>query len=112
VEKALAKWEKQVKKAEKKEQPVPEKPEVPEPAYPPEPKPGRALVADHPRFFKKVQKCRAKAVKQQGDLEVKFEKADAKMLRKVKKKVLKIARKLDDEEFAESHPLLRDSAAE
>ncbi len=110
VQKATQKWEKAAARAQKKDKPVPEKPVFPEPDYPPEPSQDRLLLADH-RWNKKAERRRRKAVKKQGNLEVKFERKEARLLRKVRRKVEKIARKLDDPDFAAEHPLLGGKAA-
>lgn len=105
VEREMGKWEKAAKKAEKKGQPVPAKPQLGAPELPPEPTMTGIRLEDH-KWNKKALKFRKKMVKKQGNLEVKFEKADAKELRKVQKKVQKIARKIDDPDFLEEHPLV------
>ena len=61
------------------------------------------------KWAKKAGRFRARMVRRQGDLEVKFEKADARRLRKVRRKVAKLARRLDDPEFVKEHPLLQGS---
>lgn len=109
VERALEKWQKQAKKAAKKGEAAPARPVLPEPDYPQVPEAQRVLLADH-KWAKKAAKFRAKAVRKQGDLEVKFEKADARMLARLRWKVQRIARRLDDPAFVEEHPLLRSGA--
>lgn len=106
LERAMAKHEKAAAKARKKGQPVPEKPVLPKPDYPDEPELVPIALAEH-KWAKKSARFRARMVRKQGDLEVKFEKADARRLRKVRRKVAKLARKLDDPEFVAEHPLLR-----
>ncbi len=106
---ALAAHEKAARKAEKKGQPAPPAPRASKPDLPPEPQPIPILLADH-RWSKKAARTRRRMAKRQGNLEVKFERADARKLRKLERKVRAIARKLDDPEFIEEHPLLRGSA--
>ncbi|HUR25100.1 MAG TPA: hypothetical protein VM327_03685 [Candidatus Thermoplasmatota archaeon] len=108
VERASEKHEKAAAKARKKGLPVPAKPVVPEPDYPEEPEPAQLVLAEH-KWAKKAARHRARMVRKQGDLEVKFEKADARRLRKVRRKVQRMARKLDDPEFIAEHPLLQKS---
>jgi hypothetical protein len=103
---AIEKWEKEAAKASKKGRPVPPQPVATAPALPPEPTPTAPRLADH-RWAKKATRFRKRMVKKQGDLEVKFEKADARYLRKVRRKVTKIGRKIDDPSFVNEHPLLR-----
>ncbi len=105
-ERAMRKWEKAAAKAEKKGEAVPAKPDMSGPELPPEPTMGKVLLADH-RWNKKAMRFRKRMVKKQGNLEVKFEKKDARRLAKVQRKVQKIARKIDDPEFASEHPLLQ-----
>jgi hypothetical protein len=108
VERASAQYEKAAAKARKKGQPVPAKPVVPKPDYPDEPELVPIALAEH-KWAKKSARFRARMVRKQGDLEVKFEKADARRLRKVRRRVQKLARKLDDPEFVAEHPLLQGS---
>lgn len=108
VERASAQHEKAAAKARKKGQPIPEKPVVPKPDYPDEPELAPIALAEH-KWAKKSARFRARMVRKQGDLEVKFEKADARRLRKVRRRVHRLARKLDDPEFVAEHPLLQGS---
>ena len=109
VERSLERWQKDVKKANKKGLEPPERPVVPEPDYPEEPEPATILLADH-KWSKKAARFRARRVKEQGNLEVRFEKADARHLAKLRRKVRRMARKLDDPDFVAEHPLLRAEA--
>ncbi|MHB1261367.1 MAG: hypothetical protein ACYC2H_06595, partial [Thermoplasmatota archaeon] len=104
VERASEKYEKAAAKARKKGQPLPDKPTIPKPDYPEEPELVPIALAEH-KWAKKAARFRARQVRRQGDLEVKFEKADARRLAKVRRKVQKMARKLDDPEFVAEHPL-------
>jgi hypothetical protein len=108
VERAGNRHAKEAARAAKKGLPVPKRPVVPEPDYPEEPRPAPLALADH-KWSRKAAKHRARMVRRQGDLEVKFEKADARRLRKVRRKVARLARKLDDPEFVKEHPLLQGS---
>lgn len=99
-------WEKAAAKAQKKGLPVPPRPQVPAPEAVPDPPLTPIPLASH-RWAKRAKRWRAKCVRRVGDLEVKFEKADAKMLRRVRRKVAKLGRKLDDPDFVADHPLLR-----
>lgn len=106
--KLLAAWEKDVKKADKRGEAAPAKPDVGQPDLPAKPELQKILLADH-KWQKKADRVRRRMVKKQGNLEVRFEKKDARRLAKVRRKVQKIARKIDDPEFASEHPLLIDS---
>lgn len=105
VERAGKRHAKEAAKARKKGLAAPKRPVVPEPDYPAQPEQEAIPLASH-KWARKAARFRAKKVREQGDLEVKFEKADARRLRKVRRKVQKLARKLDDPEFAKEHPLL------
>lgn len=109
VEKALEKWQKQSRKATKKGLEAPPRPVLPEPDYPEEPEPRSYVLADH-KWAKKAARFRSRRVREQGNLEVKFEKADARHLAKLRRKVQRLARKLDDPDFIAEHPLLRSEA--
>lgn len=106
VERAGKRHAKAAAKAAKKGLPAPQRPAVPEPDYPEEPELVAIPLATH-KWARKAARFRAKRVREQGDLEVKYEKADARRLRKVRRKVQKLARKLDDPEFVAEHPLLK-----
>ncbi len=110
VSKATEKWEKQAAKAAKKGKPAPEAPTFATPDYPIEPSLDRLLLADH-KWNKKAERFRRKQVKRQGNLEVKFERKEARLLRKVRRRVEKVARKLDDPDFAAEHPMLGGKSA-
>ena len=97
---------KAVKKAQKRGEPVPRAPVVAAPDLPAEPRLRPILLAEH-RWHRKADRKRRRMTRKQGNLEVKFERADAKRLRKLESKIRKLARKLDDPDFVEAHPLLR-----
>ena len=109
VEKAVAKWEKQKAKAEKKGRPAPDKPDLPAPDYGEKPEPHPIALADH-KLAKRAAKFRQKMERKQGTLEVKYEKADVRRRRRAIKKMRKLARKLDDPDFVEHHPMLSEGA--
>lgn len=102
----LKKWEKEARRAEKKGLAAPPEPTRTGPDLPEAPEPGGVLLVDH-KWARKAAKFRAKKVREQGDLEVKFEKADARHLHNVQRKVRKLAKRLDDPEFVAEHPLLQ-----
>lgn len=106
VERAGKAHAKAVAKAAKKGLPAPKRPSVPEPDYPDEPQLAAIPLSTH-KWARKAARFRARKVRQQGDLEVKFERADARRLRKVRRKVQRLARKLDDPTFVNEHPLLK-----
>jgi hypothetical protein len=106
VERAGKRHAKEAARAARKGLPAPKRPVVAEPDYPDEPQPVPIPLAGH-RWSRKAARYRARMVRRQGDLEVRFEKADARRLRKVRRKVHKLARKLDDPEFVKEHPLLQ-----
>jgi hypothetical protein len=108
VERAQKAWEKASAKAAKKGQPAPKRPTIAEPDYPAEPLLEPIALADH-RWARKAARYRARRVRKQGNLEVKFEKADARHHENLKRTVQKLARKLDDPEFVAAHPLLQES---
>jgi len=103
---AMEKWQKAKAKAEKKGRPVPPQPVAGAASLPAEPVQQAPALAEH-RWSKKAARFRRRMVKRQGNLEVKFEKADARYLRRIRRKVARIARKLEDEAFVAEHPLLR-----
>ncbi len=107
--KLLAAWEKASKKAAKRGEAAPPKPEIGEPDVPAKPEIQKVLLADT-KLQKRADRMRSRMVKKQGNLDVRFEKKDARRLAKVRRKVNKIARKIDDPEFAEEHPLLTGDA--
>jgi hypothetical protein len=109
VERALERWQKDSKKAAKKGLEAPPRPVLAEPDYPEEPEPRSLALADH-KWAKRAARYRARRVKEQGDLEVRFEKADARHLARLRRKVQRMARKLDDPDFVAEHPLLRAEA--
>ncbi len=112
-EKRLAKqmqaWEKAVKKAEKRGEAAPPKPSTAGPDLPDKPELQKILLADH-KWQKKAERKQRRMVRKQGNLEVRFEKKDARRLAKVRRKVHKIAKQIDDPEFVNEHPLLAESA--
>ncbi len=105
---AEEKWAKAARKAEKRGQPLPDRPNLPLPDYPPEPRLEKAPLASH-RWSRKAERFRSRRVRRQGDLEVKFEKADARRLARLRRKVRRMARRLDDPGFVAEHPLLQSS---
>lgn len=110
VERALEKWQRETRKAEKKGLELPKRPVLAEPDYPEEPEPRSVALADH-KWNRKAERFRARMLRKQGDLEVKFEKADARQLAKLRRKVQRVARKLDDPDFVAEHPLLNPDGA-
>lgn len=105
VERAEARYAKDLKRAQKKGLAEPERPFIAAPDLPPEPRLAATPLAGT-RLGKKAERFRRKMAKRQGNLEVKFEKADARRLSKVERKVDKLARKLDDPAFVAEHPML------
>ncbi|MHB8632434.1 MAG: hypothetical protein ACYDBQ_00510 [Thermoplasmatota archaeon] len=103
---ATEKWERQSRKATKKGRPAPPRPSLAPPSDVPTPPLREILLADH-KWAKRAARHRAKAVRKVGDLEVKFERHDMRRLRRVRRKVQKLARKLNDPDFVADHPLLR-----
>ncbi|HLF16486.1 MAG TPA: hypothetical protein VI796_03530 [Candidatus Thermoplasmatota archaeon] len=105
---AKARWEKETRRAERKGLPAPTAPHLEEPDYPTEPKAARLTLKDH-RYGRKAARFRRRSVRRQGNLEVRFEKADARRLRRLRLKVQRVARRLEDPEFVAEHPLLQDA---
>ena len=99
------KWKKAVRKAERKGLSPPPRPQVPEPDYPPEPQLRPIPLASH-RWAKKAKRHRARRVREQGDLEVRFERQEARYLHRVRRKAQRLAREVDDPHFVREHPLL------
>ncbi len=107
---AEEKHAKEARKAEKKGLPVPKAPRPEAAQLPPAPALVALPLASH-RLGKKSERFRRRMAKRQGNLEVKFERADARHLAKLERKVRKLARKLDDPTFVDEHPLLRGAAS-
>lgn len=105
VDAARAKWQKAATKARRRGRPEPEPPTESAFSAPREPQLGALLLADH-RWSKKAARRRKRMAKKQGNLEVRFEKKDARMLASVRRKVQKKAKKLDDPDFVSEHPML------
>lgn len=103
--KATKAHEKAAKKAAKRGAGPPSTPTRAAPTLPPEPQGVEIPLASH-RWSKKAARFRRRGVKKQGNLEVKFEKKDARYLASLRRKVQKAARKLDDPDFVSEHPLL------
>jgi hypothetical protein len=102
VDKALALHEKLLARARKKGLPEPEAPELPELALPAEPALQARPLAGH-RWAKREARFRRRMLRKQGNLEVKFEKADARQRLKLRRKVEKLARNLGDADFVAQH---------
>ncbi len=107
-EKQLKKHTKAAAKARKKGLPEPAAPRAPALDNGQAPLLTPLLLADH-KWNAKAQRFRRRRVREQGDLEVRFEKQDARYLAKVRRKVQRIARKMDDPDFVSEHPLLAKS---
>lgn len=100
--KAAALQEKLVARARKKGLPEPEAPELPAPTPPPEPALQATPLAGH-RWARKVARFRKRMLRKQGNLEVRFERADARRQLKLKRKVQRLARDIEDPEFVAQH---------
>lgn len=96
-------------KAQRKGRPAPPAPQAEPLALPPKPEQKPVALASH-RWAKKAARFRRRRVREQGNLEVKFERQDARYLAKLGRKVRRIARKLDDPNFVAEHPLLQEPA--
>ncbi len=105
VEKAEAKWAAAAKKARKRGQPEPEKPDLGEPDLPDAPVLVSVPLEEH-KWSRKADRFRARKDRKNQRLLAKFEKADARRLAKVRRKAQRAARKLDDPDFVDEHPLL------
>lgn len=103
--KAEAAWQKQAAKAQKKGRPVPPRPAVAAPEDPPRPEPVPIPLAEH-RWAKKAARFRRRRERELGNLEVKHEKADARRRRHVVRRMQRLARRLDDPDFVQEHPML------
>jgi hypothetical protein len=108
VARADEKHAKAVAKAEKKGRPAPPAPSIPEPQYPGDPTPQAKALGQH-RWSKKAARFRRRMLKRQANLEVRFEKADTRYRARLVRKVGRIGRKIDDDEFVKEHPLLKDA---
>jgi hypothetical protein len=109
VERAAERHAKAAAKAAKKGRPEPVALAIDAPAQSPEPVLVPLTLATH-RWAKRAARYRRRMEKRQGNLEVRFERQDARYLARLRGKVNRIARKLDDPTFVAEHPLLRDSA--
>ena len=107
---ALAKHETAAEKAAKKGRPAPDRPNLSRPVLPPQPTTAGKAFEEH-RYSRKAARVKRRMLKREGNLEVRFEKADARYLRKVRRKVRRLANKLDDPDFVSEHPLLRPDPA-
>jgi hypothetical protein len=105
VKKAGKRHEKAVAKAARKGLPEPPMPDVPEPVAPPEPVLEPIHLADH-RWAKRAARFRKRMERRAGNLEVRYEVADARYLARLRRRVQRLARKLDDPTFVAEHPLL------
>jgi hypothetical protein len=102
VEKESALHTKLLARARKKGLPDPEPPVLASPELPPEPTPQAIPLSSH-RWQKKADRFQRRMAKKQGNLEVQFEKADARKQAKLKRKVAKLSRDLGDAEFVAHH---------
>jgi hypothetical protein len=102
ADRALALHGKLLVRARKKGLPEPEAPELPQAEHPPEPTLRARPLAEH-RWAKKAARVRRRMLRKQGNLEVQFEKADARQQARLRRKVQKLARDLGDAEFVAQH---------
>ncbi|MEA3202950.1 MAG: hypothetical protein QOI63_616 [Thermoplasmata archaeon] len=102
VEREAALHGKLLARARKKGLPDPELPEVPAPELPPEPTLQARPLAGH-RWARKEARFRKRMLRRQGNLEVQFEKADARKRLQLRRKVQKLAHDLGDAEFVAEH---------
>ncbi len=105
VEKAEAKWSVAAKKARKRGQPEPEKPDLGEPDLPEEPMLVQVPLEEH-KWARKADRFRGKMDRKNERMLQRFERADARRLDKVRRKARRAAKKLDDPDFVDEHPLL------
>ncbi len=105
VEKLEAKWQAAAKKARKRGQPEPEKPDLGEPDVPDQPVLTQVPLEEH-RWSRKADRYRGRMDRKNQRLLGKLERASARRLNKVRRKAQRAAKKLDDPEFVEEHPLL------
>jgi hypothetical protein len=109
VERAQERHEKAVKKAAKKGRVVDTPlPHIAAPALPAEPQPKPLTLADH-RWSRRAARHRKRMQKRQATLEVRFERADARYQDRLRRRVQRLARKLDDPAFVSEHPMLQDT---
>jgi hypothetical protein len=102
ADRALALHGKLLARARKKGLPEPEAPALPTPDLPEEPTLRARPLAEH-RWARTEARFRRRMLRRQGNLEVRFEKADARRQLKLKRKVQKLARDLGDPEFVAHH---------
>ena len=78
-----------------------------------DPKPALQPVAlaDH-RWARKAGRFRDRMLRRTGNLEVRYERKDARREQRLLGKVRRIARKLDDPTFVDEHPMLRRARGE
>lgn len=101
-------WEKQVKRAQKKGLEAPPEPQRETPVYADEPMRVDTDLADH-RLAAKAIRFQDRMTRKTERMQAKFDRQQERQLRRVRAKVQKIARKLDDPAFVDEHPLLKPS---
>ncbi|HEX2066048.1 MAG TPA: hypothetical protein VHI93_04465 [Candidatus Thermoplasmatota archaeon] len=102
VEREAKLHDKLVARARKKGLPEPEAPTLAPPALPPQPTLQARPLAQH-RWARKAARFRRRMLREQGNLEVRFEKADARRRLRVRRKVERATRDLGDADFVAQH---------
>ncbi|MCA1811998.1 MAG: hypothetical protein LC623_08320 [Halobacteriales archaeon] len=91
-----------VARARKKGLPEPEPLQVGPPELPPQPAPRPRPLAEH-RWARKAARQRKRMLRKQGNLEVRFERADARKQLQLQRKVEKLSRDIGDAGFVAQH---------
>lgn len=110
IAKEEARWQRAAKKAEKKGKAVPDKPELGEAKLPPKPERQEIPLVSH-SWQEKADRFREKMEAKEEKIRAQFEAKRGRQLRKLKRRVQKLMRKLDDDEFVDEHPLLVEAMA-
>ncbi len=98
-------WRLAKKMAAKTGTPPPPKPEPPRFEMPPKPQRETIPLAGH-RWQKRADRYRARMDRRAMRIETRYDRADERHLAKLRRKVKRVARRLDDDEFLQEHPLL------
>lgn len=106
VQRLTERHEKQVARAQKKGLAAPPPPSVPAAQFPDQPTLQAVPLSDH-KLQKKVDRAWRHAHKKRGNLEVRYERKEARKLHQIRKRVRRVARKIDDPDFVREHPLLQ-----
>ncbi len=102
-------WEKQQRRAIKKGTAVPPEPQLDAVDYPPEPERVEQDLVDH-SWANKAIKFQSRMEARTERMQASYDRARERRLKAIKKRLQRIANKLDDPAFVDEHPLLKSSA--